>query len=132
MAVSGGGGLATRQFLQYPNMFHSWQLWKSHFRRFPKKGTQIDPRKAPTVFSLDSLSYANVQANPNAAYLFIEEGEGYVGKRLTLTKTREEDDQEKIKPLRRRNLPDECYEGKTQHLVYFRIDEVRPLIGTEQ
>jgi len=80
----------------------------------------------------ERLSYANVQANPNAAYLFIEEGEGYVGKRLTLTKTREEDDQEKIKPLRRRNLPDECYEGKTQHLVYFRIDEVRPLIGTEQ
>ena len=80
----------------------------------------------------ERLSYGNVQANPNTAYLFIEEGEGYVGKRLTLTKTREEDDQEKIKPLRRRNLPDECYEGKTQHLVYFRIDEVRPLIGTEE
>ena len=80
----------------------------------------------------ERLSYANVQANPNAAYLLIEEGEGYVGKRLTLTKTREEDDQEKIKPLRRRNLPDECYEGKTQHLVHFRIDGVRPLIGTEE
>ena len=80
----------------------------------------------------ERLSYANVQANPNAAYLFIEEGEGYVGKRFTLTKTREEDDQEKIKPLRRRNLPDECYEGKTQHLVHFRIDGVRPLIGTEE
>jgi hypothetical protein len=78
----------------------------------------------------ERLSYANVQANPNAAYLFIEEGEGYVGKRLALTKTAEEHDQEKIKPLRRRNLPDECYEGKTQHLVHFRVDGVRPLIGT--
>ena len=42
------------------------------------------------------------------------------------------DDQEKIKSLRRRNLPDECYEGKTQHLVHFRIDGVRPLIGSEE
>jgi hypothetical protein len=41
-------------------------------------------------------------------------------------------DQEKIKSLRRRNLPDECYEGKTQHLVHFRIDGVRTLIGTEE
>jgi flavin reductase (DIM6/NTAB) family NADH-FMN oxidoreductase RutF len=79
----------------------------------------------------ERLSYANVQANPHAAYLFIEEGEGYVGKRLSLSKTGEEDDVEKIKSLRRRNLPDECYEGKTQHLVHFRTDGVLPLIGTE-
>ena len=79
----------------------------------------------------ERLSYANIQANPHAAYLFIEEGDGYVGKRLSLTKVSEDDDQEKIKPLRRRNLPDECYEGKTQHLVHFRIDGVRPLVGTE-
>lgn len=79
----------------------------------------------------ERLSYENVQANPNAAYLFVEEGDGYVGKRLTMTKAKEEDDQEKIKHLRRRNLPNECYEGKPQHLVHFRIDVVRPLIGTE-
>ena len=80
----------------------------------------------------ERLSYANIQENPHAAYLFIEEGDEYVGKRLSLTKIGQDDDQEKIKPLRRRNLPDECYEGKTQHLVHFRIDGVRPLIGTEQ
>lgn len=79
----------------------------------------------------ERLSYANVQANPNAAYLFIEEGEGYVGKRLSLAKIREEDDVEKIKSIRRRNLPDECDEGKKRYLVHFRIDGVRPLIGTE-
>ena len=77
----------------------------------------------------ERLSYANVQANPHAAYLFIEEGAGYVGKRLALTKAREEDDPDKIKSLRRRRLPAECDEGKTQHLVYFHIDGVRPLIG---
>jgi len=91
-------------------------------------GTEDD--KTATFIMNERLSYANVQANPNAAYLFIEEGDAYVGKRLTLTKTAEEHDQEKIKPLRRRNLPDECYEGKPQHLVHFRIDGIRPLIGT--
>lgn len=77
----------------------------------------------------DRLSHANVAANPHAAYSFHEDGEGYVGKRLALTKVREETDQEKIQALRRRNLPDQCDEGKTRFLVYFRVDGVRPLIG---
>ena len=80
----------------------------------------------------ERLSYTNIVANPHAAYLFIEEGDEYVGRRLSLTKIGQDDDPEKIKPLRRRNLPDECYEGKTQHLVHFRIEGVRPLIGTLQ
>ena len=80
----------------------------------------------------ERLAYDNILANPHAAYLFIEEGDEYVGKRLSLTKIGQDDDQETIKSLRRRNLPDECYEGKTQHLVHFRIDGVRPLIGTEE
>ncbi len=87
--------------------------------------------KSAAFIMNERLSYANVQANAHAAYLFIEEGDQYVGKRLTLTKTKEDHDQEHIKSLRRRNLPDECYEGKTQHLVYFRVDGVRPLIGTQ-
>lgn len=94
----------------------------------------LDPEDdaAASFIMNDGRSYANIQANPNAAYLFVETGKGYVGKRLSLTKTREEDDQEDIKPLRRRNLPDECYEGKKQHLVHFRIDETRPLVGSEE
>lgn len=79
----------------------------------------------------DRLCHANVQANPHASYLFIEKGEGYVGKRLSLTKIKEETDPEKIQAIRRRNLPCECEEGKTRFLVYFRIDGVRPLIGNE-
>ncbi len=77
----------------------------------------------------DRLSHANIMANPKAAYLFIEEGDEYVGKRLSLTKVGQEDDQEKIKALRRRNLPDDYYEDKTQYLVHFRIDGARPLVG---
>jgi hypothetical protein len=80
----------------------------------------------------ERLSYDNILANPHAAYLFIEEGDEYAGRRLSLTKVGQDDDQEKIRTLRRRNLPDECYAGKTQHLVHFRIDGVRPLIGTEE
>lgn len=79
----------------------------------------------------DRLSHANVRANPHAAYSFIEDGEAYCGKRLSLTKIREETHQEKIQALRRRNLPDQCDEGKTRFLVYFHVDGVRPLIGTE-
>ena len=79
----------------------------------------------------DRLSYKNVSDNPHAAYLFIEDSGGYVGKRLFLTRTREESDQEKIQSIRRRNLPQDCDEGQTKekYLVYFRVDGIRPLIG---
>jgi hypothetical protein len=80
----------------------------------------------------DRLSHDNVESNPNAAYLFIEETEGYVGKRLFLTKTREETDQEKIQSIRRRNLPPDSdkEDTKRRFLVHFRVDGIRPLIGT--
>lgn len=79
----------------------------------------------------DRLSHDNVESNPHAAYLFIEQTEGYVGKRLFLTNTSEETDQEKIQSLRRRKLPPECDDNsKTRFLVHFRVDGVRPLIGT--
>jgi len=78
----------------------------------------------------DRVSHDNVKANPHAAYLFAEEGEGYVGKRLTLTMVREETDIEKIQSVRRRSVPPVSEEG-SKYLVHFRIDSVRPLIGTE-
>lgn len=40
----------------------------------------------------DRLTHANLQANPQAAYLFLEDGPHYKGKRLYLTKIREEQD----------------------------------------
>jgi len=80
----------------------------------------------------DRLSHDNIDVNPHAAYLFMEETAGYVGKRLFLTKTREETDPERIQAIRRRNLPPECDEGGTEKkfLVHFRVDGVRPLIGS--
>lgn len=82
----------------------------------------------------ERLSHANLQSNPSAAYLFREDGEGYRGKRLYLTKLSEETDPEKLRSLRRRRLPAGCPRGESQlrFLVTFRIDRVRPLVGDEQ
>jgi hypothetical protein len=44
----------------------------------------------------DHMSHRNLQSNPHAVYLFMEDGDAYVGKRLYLTKVREESDPEKI------------------------------------
>ncbi len=78
----------------------------------------------------DRVSHDNVKANPHAAYLFVEEGEDRVGKRLTLTMVGEETDIEKIQSIRRRSVPAASEEGM-KFLVHFRIDAVRPLVGTQ-
>jgi hypothetical protein len=76
------------------------------------------------------LTHRNLQENPHAAYLFIESGPGYKGKRLYLTKVREEQDTELLYSLRRRSYPaeKEKQEG-ARFLVFFRVDQVLPLIG---
>jgi hypothetical protein len=78
---------------------------------------------------LERLSYANIQSNPKAAYLFREEGQGYKGIRLYLTKIAEEKDPERITEIKKQHSrtfnPEETY----KHLVYFTIEKTRPLIG---
>jgi BRCT domain type II-containing protein len=76
------------------------------------------------------LSHDNVGHNPSASYLFIEKGEGYVGKRLSLTVIGEETDPEKIKTIRHRNIPT-ISEEEGKYLVQFHIEGVRSLIGNE-
>jgi hypothetical protein len=78
----------------------------------------------------DHLSHANVVANPRAAYLFVEQGEGRKGLRLYLTRTAEEDDPKKVEAMRRRGRRDEDTAETRAFLVYFRVDEVRPLVGS--
>jgi hypothetical protein len=75
----------------------------------------------------DRLSHHNLQSNPHAAYLFHEDRKGYKGKRLFLTKIREEKDSELLKSLRRRDCPDKKEES--QFLVFFKVDRELPLIG---
>jgi hypothetical protein len=76
----------------------------------------------------DKLSHKNLQTNPSAVYLFVEKKEGYVGKRLYLTKVREEASPAAIDAVSRRQRCDCRVEGDS-YLVYFKIDMVRPLIG---
>jgi hypothetical protein len=82
----------------------------------------------------DRLTHANLQFNPHATYLFKEDGPGYTGKRLYLTKIREEKDSPMIEQISRKNYPgiQGKYEGMTKFLVFFRIDKVLPLIGDKE
>ncbi len=82
----------------------------------------------------DRLSHANLQSNPHAAYLFKEEGPKYIGKRLYLTKIREEKDSPMIEQIRRKKYPEieGKYEGMSKFLVFFRVEKVLPLIGDKE
>ena len=78
---------------------------------------------------LERLSYANVQSNPKAAYLFIEKGEGYAGTRLYLTRTGEEKDPQRIKEIKQQHSRTHSSEETPKHLVYFTVEKIRPLVG---
>jgi hypothetical protein len=78
---------------------------------------------------LEKRSYSNIQSNPRAAYMFVEQGEGYAGKRLHLTKTGEEKDEERIKQIRQQHSKAKDYDDKVRHLIYFAVDKIRPLVG---
>jgi hypothetical protein len=78
---------------------------------------------------LERLSYSNIRSNPKAAYMFVEQGEGYAGKRLHLTSTGEETDPERIEQLRQQHVRTRKYEERTRHMMNFTVDKVRPLVG---
>ncbi len=84
--------------------------------------------KTVAFIMADRLMHKNLQSNPYAAYLFMEEKKGYVGKRLYLSKIREEKDPELIDQIRRKESCPVYKEGM-RYLVYFHIDKVLPLIG---
>ena len=82
------------------------------------------------AFSMsERLSYANVLSNPKAAYMFIEHGEGYVGKRLYLTRLGEEKNPQRIKDIKKQHSRVSDPSDASKHLIYFAIDKTRPLVG---
>ena len=91
----------------------------------------VEDEETVAFIMADRLTHHYLQSNPHAAYLFREHGGAPVGKRLFLTKIREETDPERIAALRRRTPPacEEGSEGATRFLVHFHIDRVLPLIG---
>jgi hypothetical protein len=75
----------------------------------------------------DRLTHSNLQSNPYATFLFIENSPGYRGKRLFLKKVREESNPELIKKIKRRRYTEDDEEPK--FLVYFALEKELPLIG---
>ena len=76
----------------------------------------------------DRLTHHNLESNSHACYMFIEKGPGYKGKRLFLTKVREEQDSELLQSLRRRQYIDK--KDASKFLVFFQVDKELPLVGT--
>jgi hypothetical protein len=77
----------------------------------------------------DRLTHENLKTNPHAVYLFLEEGTGYRGKRLFLTKIGEEQDSELIEEVCRRCYPSDLQVNEPRFLVIFRVDKELPLVG---
>ncbi len=79
----------------------------------------------------DRLTHANVKSNPHATYLFVEnEGGGYKGIRLYLTKMSEEEDTERLYQLRRadhNSIRESPEERGPLFLVIFKIENIRPI-----
>ncbi len=75
----------------------------------------------------ERLTHHNLQSNPYAAYMFMEDGQGWKGVRLHLKKLREEKDSDLLRTLKRRR-----YEGDEEgrHLVFFEVERILPLVGS--
>jgi len=89
-----------------------------------------DPENKETVAFImaEGLSHSNVQFNSSVSYLFIEDGPGYKGRRLTLTKVSEEIDPDKIAAVRRHSPTCDWHDEGPRYLVYFHVDGERPLV----
>ena len=73
----------------------------------------------------DRVSHSNLQTNPRAAYLFIEEGSKSKGIRVYLKKTGESDNAEEIEKYRKHHGSSA---DKKLFLVKFEIERTREII----
>jgi len=81
----------------------------------------------------ERLTYKNLQENPYAVYLFLEDSPIYAGVRLFLKKTGEDDNAELISKMTRRSLSGEEDQAKgAKHIVYFQLEKTLNLIGGEE
>ena len=79
----------------------------------------------------ERLTHLNLQSNPYAAFLFIENASGHRGIRLFLKKFNEETDSALIAKMTRRSLtPEEDRQKGPKFLVYFTVEKILPLIGS--
>jgi len=74
-------------------------------------------------------THKNIGVNPHACFLFIEDGT-MTGKRIYLTKVKEEKNSELLFSLRRHCQKRECQTDENLYLVFFSVDKVLPLVGS--
>ncbi len=93
----------------------------------------VDEETAVWIMT-DRLTHANLQSNPHAAYIFAEAAENaFVGKRLYLTKIREDSDPATIHNFKWRKtyrIPEDVQKEK-RFVVFFHVDKVLPLVGAK-
>ena len=78
----------------------------------------------------ERLTHQNLQSNPYATYLFLEDRPGHKGVRLFLKKMKEDTDPDLIAGMTRRHLtPEQDKQKGPKYLVYFGVDKILPLIG---
>lgn len=76
------------------------------------------------------LTHHYLQSNPHATYYFVEHGKSYGGRRLYLTKVKEEENNlELIESLRKKRYPIFTikYDNESKYVVFFKVDKVLPL-----
>ncbi|HEY3275654.1 MAG TPA: pyridoxamine 5'-phosphate oxidase family protein [Syntrophorhabdaceae bacterium] len=85
------------------------------------------------LIMLDRLSHANLASNPHASILFIEKAPASRGRRLFITKLREEEDPAAVERFRSETgyyLP--AGDLKKTFLVYFHVDRIMPLYSWQE
>jgi len=87
--------------------------------------------KTVAFIMAERLTHENLKSNPSAAYLFMESGGGWVGKRMYLKKLREEQNEGLIQQICRK-CDYSRYDVKNRFIVYFSVENVLPLIGSQE
>lgn len=76
----------------------------------------------------DKRSYANLQTNPNASYLFMEKGDGYEGVRLYIKMVASTDDKDTVEKYHRHHCTGKSLDC-VKHFVSFEVVDARQLLG---
>lgn len=81
----------------------------------------------------ERLTLANLQNNPHATYLFMEQGSHLKGLRIFMKKTGQDQNEELIDRMTRRNLtPEEDTAAGPKHIVYFSLEKILSLVGPNE
>ena len=88
----------------------------------------IDEKTVAFIMA-ERLTHENLNSNPWAAYLFMEEGGWWSGKRVYLKKLKEEQNEGLVQEICRK-CDYSRYDIGNRFIVYFGIENVLPLIGS--